>query len=210
VAAAPAPRPGPFDFGSGGAVTGPEADFGFTEQTDGGLKGIGVRTRIARAAGWLNISAGSMVLLILYSLSLLIAAFALGGGYNAWQGWAAVGGLSCVLLALLIVPIIVFIGGRMVSRSRRWGVGLTAAIVSLVIGGFCLLFLLGWTVWTVMLWMGVGFATAQGAGSTAGGYAVVIACATDGFVGVVAFCGVAGGVAALRALINGEVKKTFS
>src|SRR5438067_8558443 len=85
VAAPPAPpkpvgKPGaalppaaPFDFGPSAPVSGPEADFGFTEHTDGGVRGIGLRTRLSRAAGWLSTSAGSMVLFTLYLLSLTIA-----------------------------------------------------------------------------------------------------------------------------------------
>src|SRR5213594_4231752 len=75
VQPAPVPRPvasapahpqsqaggSPFD---GGGVAGPQADFGFTDHTDGGLKGIGLRTRMSRAAGWLNLSASSMILFI--------------------------------------------------------------------------------------------------------------------------------------------------
>jgi hypothetical protein len=115
-----------------------------------------------------------------------------------------------LMLVFLVVPIVVIIGGRMVSRGRRWGMGLTAAIISILVGGLSLIFTLAFTVWTAMVWLGVGVATAQGAGNAVGTYAVLISCATDILAGVVAFCGIVAGIVAMRTLFKGDVKKTFN
>jgi hypothetical protein len=205
VPAASRPQPAaggaPFDFGGGGVV-GPEADFGFTAHDDGGLKGIGLRTRVNRAAGWLNMAAGSLVLFTLASIGLHIGRFLMFRTQE--MAWVALGVGICLSLLALPFAILIVIGGRFLSRSRRWGFAMTGTIVSLVFGVLSVLGLLGWTVGLVI----AGIAVAASAPDSK--FALLNSCGNLLFLAIVAFCCVFGGIVSLRTLMNAEIKKTFT
>jgi hypothetical protein len=205
VAAAPRLQPkvggAPFDFGGGGVV-GPEADFGFTESTDGGLKGIGLRTRVHRASSWLNTAAGSMVLFTLASIGLQIARFVMFRTQElAWISLVVAG---CMPFILLPFPILIVVGARMLSRTRRRGMAMTAAGVSFVIGILSVLALLGWTIYLVLALVG-GAATAPD-----GKFKLVDSCGNLVLLTMVAFFSIFAGIVALRTLMNAEIKKMFT
>ena len=220
--AQPQPQAGgaPFDFGG---AAGPQSDFGFTDHTDGGLKGIGVRTRIGRAAGWLNLSGGSMIAWILLLVTLVIFLTVPGWmgitmqlnerGFNgAMVGVGAVLALlDCSPFLLLPIPMVVIIAARMFGRSRRWGVAMTGSIISIVIGGLAVLCLIAFAIQTVMAWMGAGLMAAHGHGSSGiGAFIVIVSCTNLVVVTIVAFCGIFGGIVGIRTLLNKEVQKTFA
>ena len=223
-AAAPQPQASgsPFDFSGGGGVAGPQADFGFTDHAGGGLKGIGTRTRISRAAGWLNLAGGSMIIWILFFFSMVLTLTILGGWSHVFVGISdghvdqvivpAVLLLlfDCAPLLLLPVPIVVVIGARLLGRSRRWGFAIAASILSIVIGGLAALSAIGFAVQTVMTWMGAGLMVAAGAGGSPGAFLVIASCSNLVLLCVVGFCGIFGGIVGLRTLFNVEVKKAFS
>jgi hypothetical protein len=203
AAAAPPPTPAasssPFEFGGGG-VAGPEADFGFTQHTDGGLQGIGVRTRLGRAAGWLNMAAGSMVLYTLVLIGALIAAAIMVGPW-----WIMIGA-GCTPFVFLPFPVAIIIGARMMARGRRWGWAMTAAILALVSGAVNLLAVLAFTIGAG--WMGFQMRSPHAPDSTK--YTLIGTCSGDVLSLLVAFLGVYGGFVALQTLRNAEVKKAFS
>ncbi len=200
--AAPPPASGsPFDFGGGGAVAGPEADFGFTERTDGGLKGIGVRTRISRAAGWLNMAAGSMVVFALFSTGIQIGIFFLNRG-----NWGSLIGAGCTPFLLLPFPTVIVVGARMLSRTRRFGMAMTAAILCLIVGGLALLSTLGVGVLSILEIIRVVNHGMHGARQ----FIVISTCGGVTLSAVVTFCGLYGGFVALRTLMNAEIKAAFS
>ena len=198
---APAPASSsPFDFGGGGSVAGPEADFGFTEHTDGGLRGIGLRTRISRASGWLNMAAGSMVLYAVFLLSIGVTMTVMS------RNWVGLAGAICVPMVLLPFPVITVLGARMLSRSRRYGIAMTAAIICLVVGALALIVTLvigGWSMFLVYAAVSHGMASA-------GQFVVISACGDAVLSAVVAFAGLYGGFIALRTLMNAEVKAAFT
>ncbi len=203
VAAAPAAPPAgggsPFEFG--GPAAGPEADFGFTDHQDGGLFGIRLRTRLGRAAGWLNLAAGSIILYMLFVVTMRIASFVLV------RSIPAVVIAGCVPLPVLALAVVVLVGARMLARGRRYGFALTAVIISLVVGGLSLL---------GALLSGVGAAIVIFAVSSAhhavpgGTFAIVDSCGGAIVLAVVAFCGIFAGIVGLRTLLNAEIKKTFA
>lgn len=194
VVAPPAPAPAvAFDFG-GGAAIGPEADFGFTEHTDGGIAGIGVRTRINRAAGWLNMAAGSMVFYMLFAISIGIAAFAMT------RAWPALVVGACTPFVILPFTILILVGARMLTRGRRRDLALTAAIVSVVAGGLSLIFMLVMLVFFVL-------ALVRGAGSNA--FVLLSSCGNLSLLTAMAFCGLMGGIVALRTLNRPDVREAF-
>ena len=108
--------------------------------------------------------------------------------------------------ALLLVPcaIVVAIGARMLSRARRWGFALTAAIVSLVVGGLSAIGLLIWLAILVLV------ALAIAASGPVSKFALLNSCGYVLFFAILAFCSIFGGVVALRTLTNAELKKTFT
>jgi hypothetical protein len=201
-ASAPAPSSSsPFDFGGGGAVAGPEADFGFTEHTDGGLKGIGLRTRISRAAGWLNIAAGSMVLFALFSIGIQVALFVMDR-----TQWGSLIGAACTPFVLLPFPVVIVVGGRMLARCRRYGLAMTSAIVCLVVGALALLTTLGVGVVSVLQIIAVSTHGMRGAQQVI----VITTCGTVTLSAVVAFAALYGGFVAMRTLMNADVKASFT
>jgi hypothetical protein len=202
VAPAPAPAPSsPFDFG--GAPAGPEADFGFTDHTDGGLKGISLRTRINRAAGWLNTAAGSMVIYTLFTVSIGIAVFVMT---RAWPSLVIAG---CSPFLILPFPIIVVIGARMLARTRRWGMALTGAIVSLTIGVLGILLLFVGAIGFVLSLFG-GAAVQGGPAAQAGQFLMIVSCGNLVLLTVVGFSGTFAGIVAMRTLLNADIKRAFS
>jgi hypothetical protein len=199
-APAPAGAGSPFDFGGGGGAVGPEADFGFTEHTDGGLQGIGVRTRLGRAAGWLNMAAGTMILYTLFLIGGFIASAVLVGN------WWIIAGAACAPFVFLPIPVAIIIGARMLSRGRRWGWAMTAAILALVVGALNLLSVLVFAGLAVMF--GLALQHAHVAGSVK--YQLIGACSADFLSFLVAALGIYGGFVALRTLRNAEIKRAFS
>jgi hypothetical protein len=200
--AAPQPAAGsPFDFGGAGGVAGPEADFGFTAHTDGGLKGIGLRTRIGRATGWLNMAAGSMVVFTVFSMSLQIALFVMDRSQ-----WGSLIGAGCTPVMFLPFPVVIVVGARMLARTRRFGMAMTAAIVCLVVGGLALLTTLGVGVVNVLQMIAVASHGMHGAQQLI----VIATCSTVVLSIVVAGTSLFGGFVALRTLMNAEVKAAFT
>jgi hypothetical protein len=198
AASTPVAGAAPFDFGGG--VAGPEADFGFTAGDDGGLKGIGVRTRLNHAGGWLNMAAGSMVLFMLVSIGLQIGQFFMSRGQEMpWVG-PVVG--ICLSLILLPFAVVVIMSGRMLSRGRRWGFALSGAIVSLVFGALGLLGLLAWLAILVIV------AIAAAAAAPNSKFALVNSCGNVLFLAILTFCCIFGGIVAVRTLLNPELRKT--
>lgn len=197
---APAPASGsPFEFG-GGPVAGPEADFGFTDHTDGGLRGIGLRTRIGRAVGWLNLAAGSMVLYTLFAIGIQV------GMFFTTRNVGVLAGAACAPFLLLPFPIAVVLGARMLSRTRRFGMAMAAAVVSLIVGGLALLTTLGVGTWSIILVVG---ATSHGMHGAAQ-FFVISTCGNAVLSAVVAGVCLYGGFVALRTLMNAEIKAAFS
>jgi hypothetical protein len=197
--AAPPPQAAgsPFDFGGGGVV-GPEADFGFTAQDDGGLKGIGLRTRLNRGAGLLNMAAGSMVVFVLAGIGMSIA-------YSVMEhAWAFLVVAGCMPFVVLPFPIVIAIGARMLSRTRRWGLALTATILCLAIGAIGLILLLVEVVFLVIATL------AAVAGAPDARFQLINTCAGALALSIVTVCSLYGGIIALRTLLNAEIKKSFT
>jgi hypothetical protein len=198
----PAAAPAPFDFGTSGPA-GPAADFGFTDKTDGGLKGIGLRTRISRATGWLNLAAGTMVLFAIFSIGLQVASAVMAGMRAVWPMLV---GAGCTPFVLLPFPIVIVIGARMLAGGRRFGLAMTAAIMSIVVGGIALLV----TLITGGLSAFVGY-VAVSHGMHEGQRILLIGeCGISVISALVTFCALYGGFVAMRTLMNPEVKKTFT
>jgi hypothetical protein len=210
VPVAPPKRPahaadaGPFDFNRPSPV-GPEADFGFVDHTEGGIKGIGLRTRINRAAGWLNTAAGSIVFYTLFVITILIAFFVMTAG----QRWQFLVGAACFPFVLLPFPVAMVIGARMLARTRRWGIALAGTIVSLVVGVLSLLGLVGAAISFLMSFVG-GAAAAQMGASAVGSFAMIAACGNLVLLTVMAFFCTFAGIVGMRVLLHTEIKKTFA
>jgi hypothetical protein len=198
------PEVSPFNFGGGGAVAGPEADFGFTDHHDGGLRGIGMRTRLGRAAGWLNMAAGSMVLFTLFVVGISIAMFVM---YRSWPS-LVVGG--CAPFLALPIPILILVGARMLSRARRWGIALVATIASLIVGMITMILMVGFGAWGLALAFGISAVGPQGAGADVAKLLMISSCTTGVLSAIVAFFSIFGGFVAMRALFNAEIKKAFT
>jgi hypothetical protein len=201
VAPPPPPASAPFDFGAS-PVAGPIADFGFTESTDGGLTGIRMRTRLSRAAGWLNVASAAMVLFALFIMGMHIAYYFLG--HNWWQLVVA----GCPPFLMLLFPVAVFVGARMLSRGRRWGMALAAAIISLAVGAMSLVGML--VSGALAGWVGYNAASAQGLGAEGVRIALISSCGYTTLLALVSFSNLFAGFVALRTVLNAEVKATFT
>jgi hypothetical protein len=199
--AAAAPQPaGAFDFGTGGTA-GPAADFGFTSQgAEGGLSGIRLRTRLGRAAGWLNMAAATMVVYTLFVIGIAVAMFVLQREVTHLVT------AGCAPFLFLPFPIMIFIGARMLGRGRRRGMAMTAAILSLIVGGISLLLtLLGGGVSVFVVYQ-----VAMHGARDLQQFLVISSCGNAVLSALVTFCSLFGGFVALRTLTNAEVKATFT
>jgi hypothetical protein len=185
---------------AGVAAAGPEADFGFTEHT-GGVRGIGLRTRVGRAASWLNWAAGSMVLFCLGVVGLFVTMFVM---HNT--AWATLIGAGCAPFALLPFPLVIVIGARMLTRTRRFGFAMTATVVCLAVGILALLFALGIGVLAVIQVVQVVNHGLQ-PGTELPLYGI---CGITTLAVLVAFASLFAGIVALRTLMNAEVKAVFT
>jgi hypothetical protein len=189
----------PFDF-AGEAAAGPEADFGFTEHT-GGVRGIGLRTRVSRAASWLNWAAGSMVLFCLGVIGLLVTVFVMDN--TAWAYLVAAG---CVPFPLLVVPLAIMIGARTLARTRRFAIAMTGTILCLAVGIFALLVTLSIGVLSaIQVFRVVNHGMPSGAELSLYG-----TCGITTLAALVAFTSLFAGIVALRTLMNAEVKAVFT
>lgn len=167
-------------------------------RTDG-LNEIDLRTRLNRARAWLKASAGCIVV---YDLILVCVMTA--------EVVRTSSGLLCLGLAIgafcsfFILPLaaLVFIGADMLRRTRRWGLAVTAALVSLAVGVVAFLA----TIAMVSDLLNGSYAGIPENAQFNRFVGSVHAMATS----LLAFFGTVAGFVALRTLRNGEVRKAFA
>jgi Domain of unknown function (DUF4190) len=167
-------------------------------RTDG-LNGIDLRTRLNRSRAWLKTSAGCIVVYDLTLVSIMTADMV-----RMSSGLLCLGLAIGVFCSFFILPLaaLVFIGADMLWRTRRWGLAVTAALVSLAVGVVALLF-------TIVM------VSDLFDGSYAGPPENI---QFNHFVGsihvmatsMLACCCTVAGIVALRTLRNGEVRKAFA